>query len=130
MAFSMFNNNPHGLNVGDCTVRAASKALNQSWETTYLDLVTIAYDMADLPSSNAVFNAYLRSKGFRRYIIPNTCPDCYRFSDFAGEYFKGIYILGTGTHVACVIDGVIYDSWDSSDEIPIYYYAYEREDWT
>lgn len=129
MAFSLFNNNPHGLNVGDCVIRAISKALNQSWETTYLDLASVGYDLADMPSSNAVANSYLRSKGFRRYIIPNTCPDCYRFSDFAGEYFKGTYILGTGTHVACVIDGVLYDSWDSSDEIPIYYYAYEREEW-
>lgn len=130
MAFSMFNNNPLGKNTGDCVIRSISKALNQSWETTYLDLVTVAYDMADMPSSNSVANSYLRSKGFRRYVIPNTCPDCYRISDFAGEHFRGTYIVCTGSHMVCVVDGVLYDSWNSSDEIPIYYYAYEREDWT
>ena len=127
MSYVLFNNNPHDKNVGDCTVRAASKALNQSWETTFLDLVSYAYDLADMPSSNAVFNAYLRSKGFRREVIPNYCPDCYTFEDFAGEHFKGTYILGTGTHVACVKDGTLYDSWDSSQEIPIFYY--ERKEW-
>lgn len=128
MSYVLFNNNPHGKNVGDCTIRAASKALNQSWETTYLDLVTFGYDLADMPSSNAVYNAYLRSKGFRKNVIPNTCPDCYTFEDFAGEYFRGTYIVCTGTHVACIKDGTLYDSWDSSSETPIYYY--EREGWT
>ena len=124
-----YNPNPrHKNQVGDCTVRALSKALNISWETAFIDLVSLAYDMGDMPSSNAVFSALLRSKGFRRKIIPNECPDCYTFSDFAGEHFRGTYILGTGTHVACVEDGKIWDSWNSSDEIPQYYY--EREDWT
>lgn len=31
------NLNPHGLRVGDCVVRAISKALGQTWETTYDD---------------------------------------------------------------------------------------------
>ncbi len=127
--FVLFNNNPHGKNVGDCTIRAASKALNQSWETTYLDLVSFGYDMADMPSSNTVYNAYLRSKGFRRNIIPNTCPDCYTFADFAGEYFRGIYIVCTGTHVACIKDGTLFDSWNSLEEVPIFYYKYEGEEW-
>lgn len=127
MSYVHFNNNPRGLNVGDCTVRAASKALNQSWETTYIDLVSVAYDRADMPSSNAVLNSYLRSKGFRKYTLPNDCPDCYTFADFAGEHFKGTFIVCTGTHVACIRDGCLFDSWDSSDCTPLFYY--EREDW-
>lgn len=129
MAFSYYNPNPKNKNTGDCTVRAASKALNQSWETTYIDLVSVAYDLADLPSSNTVFNAYLRSKGFRREVIPNYCPDCYTFEDFAEEHFKGTYIVCSGSHVACVRDGTLFDSWDSSQCVAIYYYEKETGKW-
>ena len=126
--FLFYNPNPrHKRSVGDCTVRALSKALNISWETAYIDLVSEGYDLGDMPSSNAVFDSYLRSKGFKKYTISNDCPSCYTFDDFAGEHFKGIYILCTGTHVACCENGFIRDSWDSSDETPIFYY--EREDW-
>ena len=124
--------NPNKRNrkvVGDCTVRAVSKALGISWETAYIDLVMQGYYLADMPSSNAVMSSYLHSKGFSKHIIPDLCPDCYSINDFAKEHSHGTYILGTGTHVVCVKDGVIYDAWDSSDEVPIYYYQKEDELW-
>ena len=37
--FEFYNPNPHGRRVGDCVVRAVSKALDQDWQTTYLDLI-------------------------------------------------------------------------------------------
>ena len=125
MSFVMFNNNPYGKQVGDCIIRAVSKALDQSWETSYIDLVACGYEMKDIPSSNAVLNHYLRSKGFRRYTIPNTCPDCYTFLDFANDHPTGTYILGTGSHVACVKFGDLWDSWNSSGETPIVYWKKE-----
>lgn len=81
--------------------------------------------MKDMPSSNAVWGAYLKSLGFKRYIIPNECPDCYTVSDFAKEHSSGVYILATGTHVVTVKDGDYYDTWDSGKEIPIYYFVKE-----
>ena len=126
MAFSYYQPNPKNKSTGDCVIRAVSKAFNVSWETAYIDLVMQGYLMGDLPSSNAVLNSYLRSKGFRRHAVPNTCPDCYSFADFAYEHPRGTYVLGTGTHVACVKDGNIYDSWDSSDSVVIYYYEREK----
>ncbi len=64
--FERYNPNPQGRVVGDCTVRAISKALGQSWEQTYIGLCLQGFLMGDMPSSNAVWGAYLRSKGFRR----------------------------------------------------------------
>ena len=78
--------------------------------------------MSDMPSSNHVWGAYLMSKGFERHIIPNTCPDCYTVKDFCEEHPEGTYILATGSHVVAVIDGDYYDTWDSGDEIPIYFW--------
>ncbi len=117
-----YNCNPIRKRVGDCTVRAISKALGQDWETTYVGLSLQGYMMADLPSANAVWGAYLRQKGFRRNIIPEECPDCYCAADFAAEHPTGTYILALSGHVVCVCDGNIYDTWDSSDETPLYYW--------
>lgn len=117
-----YNPNPRQRHTGDCTVRAVSKALGISWETAYIDLVMEGYSLADMPSSNLVMQRYLRTKGFSKHVIPDTCPDCYTFAEFAEDHPKGTYIVCTGTHVATIIDSVLWDSWNSSDEILIFYY--------
>lgn len=122
-----FNNNPVGRRVGDCSIRALSLALDTDWENAYLMSAINGYKMGDMPSSNSVWGAVLRQNGFYKHIIPNTCPDCYTFEDFAKEHGEGVYVIGTGSHVATVIDGVLYDAWDSSHEIPVFYWSKESE---
>lgn len=125
MGFIRHNNNPDGHNVGDCTVRAISRALGQSWEDTYVGMALQGYMMHDLPSANHVWGAYLRRLGFRREMIPSTCPDCYTVADFAEEHPEGTYILALSGHVVCVQDSNWYDTWDSGGEIPLYYWHKE-----
>lgn len=122
-----FNNNPVKRRVGDCSIRALSLALNTDWENAYLMSAINGYKMGDMPSSNSVWGAVLRQNGFYKHVIPNTCPDCYTFEDFAKEHGEGVYVIGTGSHVATVIDGVLYDAWDSSNEIPVFYWSKESE---
>ena len=121
-----YNPSPVGRNVGDCAIRAVAKALNTDWETAYAMIVLNGYLMGDMPSSNAVWGAVLRQEGFKRYAIPNRCPDCYTLDDFAKDHPKGVFVVGTGNHVATIKDGLIWDSWDSSKEIPIYYWTKEE----
>ena len=66
------------------------------------------------------------SQGYNRYVIPNTCPDCYSVKQFCEEHPHGKYLLATGTHVVTCIDGDYYDTWNSGDEIPIYYFTKEE----
>lgn len=120
------NVNPKANLVGDCVVRAISLATEQTWDGAYIAIVTVGYDMKDMPSSNAVWSSYLRQRGFRRYVIPNECPDCYTIENFCEEHQKGTFVLATGTHAVTVIDGDYYDTWDSGREIPIYYFKKER----
>lgn len=122
MAFHFVNPNPQNNIVGDCVIRAISIALDQNWGKTYCDLCLKGYEMADMPSSNRVWMEYLKDQGWHRHIVPDTCPDCYTVKDFCGEHFNGKYILGTGTHVIAVINGDYYDTWDSGDEYPVYYW--------
>lgn len=125
MAYTHFNNNPAGRNVGDCSVRAVSKALGMDWEQAYAHTSSAGYLMADMPSSDSVWGAVLRKNGFYREVIPNSCPECYTAEDFCKDHPNGTYVLGFGGHVATVVDGDIYDSWDSSKEIPQFYW-YKR----
>lgn len=117
-----YNPSPTGRHVGDCAVRALAKALDTDWETAYAMISTNGYLMGDMPSSNSVWGAVLRQHGFKRSGIPNTCPDCYTIRDFAQDHPRGVYVVGTGSHVATIKDGRLYDSWDSSDEIPQYFW--------
>jgi hypothetical protein len=116
----MYNPNPTGRSVGDCAVRAVAKALNTDWETAYDLIAEAGFNMGDMPSSNSTWGAVLRQHGFYRKAIPNSCPDCYTFEDFARDNPDGVFVLGTGTHTATVKDGILYDSWNSSNEIPIF----------
>lgn len=118
----LYNPNPYGSKVGDCVVRAISAVTGQDWDETYTGITFQGYALKDMPSSNYVWGEYLKSKGFQRKTIPNTCPACYTVSDFADDHQHGIYILGTGLHAVAVVDGVVWDSWDSRNEVPIYYY--------
>lgn len=113
-----YNPNPTGRSVGDCAVRAISKALDIDWESAYVMICINGYSMGDMPSSDSVWGSVLRQNGFYRLNIPNSCPECYTAEDFCRDYSKGTYVLGFGGHVATVKDGILYDSWDSSQEIP------------
>ena len=115
------NLNPQGKNVGDCAIRAVAKATGQTWIQAYIALYVHGLQLADLANSDAVWTSYLRNKGFTRGVIPDTCPDCYTVADFAEDHPVGTFVLGTGSHAVAVIDGTIYDAWDSSNAVPIFF---------
>lgn len=125
MAFIFVNPNPSQNLTGDCVIRAVSLLTKKDWETTYMEIVLQGFMMHDMPSSNEVWSAYLRKNGFERRAIPNTCPDCYTIKDFAIDNPIGEFMLATGTHVVAVKDGNYYDTWDSGNEIPIFYFKKE-----
>ena len=119
-------NNPTGRRVGDCAVRAVSVALGLDWETAYAMIALAGYKMGDMPSSDSVWGAVLRQNGFYKKTIPDECPNCYTAEDFCRDNPEGTFVLGFGGHVAAVKDGDLYDSWDSSKEIPTYVW-YRKE---
>ena len=121
-----YNPNPAGRIVGDCAVRAVSAVLGIDWETAYAMLSVNGFAMGDLQNSNSVIGSVLRQHGFYRYNLPETCPACYTFGDFAKDHPRGIFVLGTGTHVAAVIDGSVMDSWNSLNE-PVAFVWYRKD---
>lgn len=125
MAFIYRNPNPRNKLVGDCVIRAISIVSNYDWDDIFLDLMITCYNLKDIPSSNQAWSHYLHERGYVREIIPDTCPDCYTIANFADDHPHGKYIVHTGTHVVAVIDGDYYDTWDSGNEIPVYYWKKE-----
>lgn len=122
-----YNPNPAGRMVGDCAVRAISKALNMGWEAAYIALTLNGLQMADMPSSNSVWGSLLRQHGFYRKNLPDTCPVCYTVEDFCEDNPKGLFVVGTGNHVVTIIDSCYFDSWDSGKEI-VQFVWYKKED--
>ena len=120
--FIYYNPNPVNSTVGDCVIRAISILLKMRWVDAYDDLAVLGREMYDMPSSNAVWSEYLYRRAFTRHVIPDTCPACYTVKRFCDDHKQGAYLLATGSHVVAVIDGNYYDTWDSGDEIPVYYY--------
>lgn len=117
-----FNPNPAGKHIGDCAVRSVAKALGKSWVDAYIGLTLEAFCLCDLPSANAVWGAYLKRNGFRRRMLPDTCPDCYTMEEFCEDHPTGTFVVALDKHVVTVCDGQYYDTWESGHETPLYYF--------
>jgi hypothetical protein len=120
-----YNPNPCHKRVGDCTVRALAKLLEQSWEQTYIELCIYGFMNCDMPSGNAVWGQYLRDKGYIRQLI--TEPKGYTVADFADKFNEGEYLLALQNHVVAVMNGDYYDMWDSGEEEAIYFWMRKDE---
>lgn len=124
--YKFYNPNPSGKFVGDCVIRAICKVQEKDWETVYIQICLYGFQYNDMPASNYVWGQYLLNNGFKRHVIPDTCPDCYTVEQFCEEHKQGKFILATGSHVVAVVDGDYYDAWNSGKEQPIYYWQKEE----
>lgn len=127
MAYTYYNPNPVKANTRDCAIRALAKVLNVTWEQSFAEIAAMAFSMGQTMDYDAVWGAVLRMNDFKRDVIPNTCPDCYTAREFCNDHNKGVFVLCFGNHVTAVVDGVIYDTSDTSNEIPIYYWYKEGD---
>ena len=118
--FVKFDDNPCGKTTGDCVIRAISIAENTTWRKVYLALCVEGYKECAFGDDNKTWDGYLKSLGYQKFTIPNPTAT---LADFANKHKDGVFIVGTGTHAVTVINGDIVDAWDSSNEIPQYYYS-------
>lgn len=121
--FQLYEPNPVRTGAIDCSTRALAKALNISWEKAYLMKAINGLQMGNEGVADEVWGSILRQHGFRREIVPNTCPDCYTVADFCEDHPHGVFVVKSENHVATVVDGVLFDSWNSSMNVPQYYWT-------
>lgn len=116
------NPNPLGKATGDCVVRAIAIATQQGWKAVYRDLCDLGEAECELPNTNNVWGLYLSGLGAEQFLLPEACPRCITVRAFCSRFPEGTYVIGTGSHAVAVIDGDWYDSWDSGDESPSYFW--------
>lgn len=127
MSYRYFNPNPRGLHVGDCTVRAICAVTGADWEDVHKIQCDLARWMGNMPSADAVWWYLLALCGFDRWQIIEPCANgsCYTVEDFARSHPHGVYILGPMEHAVAVIEGEYWDSFDSGQTIPTYFFSRE-----
>lgn len=122
MSYIYYNPNPLRSTAGDCVIRAICKATEEDWDTVYSKVTFYGFLSKEMPSANEVWGTYLKSIGFTKRVIPDTCPNCYSIKEFCIDNPNGTYLLVTQGHVVAVVDGFYFDTWDSGNEVPIYYW--------
>ena len=116
------NPNPKRKHVPDCVIRALAIALNKRWLEVYDELYFLGREEADVSCHDLLWGMYLKLHGFDQFALPASCPECITINEFTKHYPKGTYIIGTGSHAVAVIDGNYYDSWDSGEEVPTFFW--------
>lgn len=117
MKYVNYNANPQGCHVGDCVIRAISTAFNENWDYIYMKLCVEGLIMSDLPSANRVWGEYLRYRGLKR--MPS---ESVSVADFCDLHEEGVFILALPSHVVCVKNSTLYDTWDSRREEVLYFW--------
>ena len=116
------NPNPCRAEEPDCVVRAIAVATKQCWDDVHWDLCMLSHEKCTMPSVNWLWGLYLKRNGFEQFLLPDTCPACTTVKEFCKMYPRGTFVIGTGTHAVCVIDGNWYDAFDSGEETVSYFW--------
>lgn len=111
--FQYYNNNPFGRHVNDCTVRAIALATGRSWDQTYKILSNYAREEGITFSEVEFINEYLSEKYERICQSPES--KSIIVGDFVNLQLPGRYLITMSGHITCVIDGVIFDTFDPSE---------------
>lgn len=129
--FVYYNPNPRLPHAGDCTIRAISRVLGDDgwdWEKTYAALCVQGFKIGDMPSANKVWGSFLEENEFTYHSLMSKCSEYYSVGDFCNQHKTGKYVIGTDFHAIAVVDGTVYDSYDSRDMCPTYYFEKIKED--
>lgn len=116
-----YNANSKDNDTGDCVKRSLSLAYNIDYDQVKRELNKIRRDIgAPYWNIPKVFEKFMSDHGMiSKDTISSDCKDT--VNDFCDSHPSGTYIImctgnrRNSTHLVTVIDGDIYDSWDSGD---------------
>lgn len=130
--YKNYNANSSGRNTTDCVNRAISLAFKKSYNEVHKELLSELH-------SQRRYSSYKMYPIYEKLILgwggqeEKELPINQTVSEFCDDMgSEGTYILEThekpqfhhrGNHLTCVIDGVLYDSWDSSNCYVCGYYT-------
>lgn len=127
--FHYHNANPKGRITGDCTFRAISTALGQSWEQTVMEMAEFSCKTGYAINDKKGIERYLKSKGWVKHKQPRKADNTkYTGSEFCKEIDCDIMFVGKsiiadigGHHIVCIKETEdlygshkVWDIWDST----------------
>lgn len=123
------NVNPKGWKCGDCVVRACAKATNKSWDDTYNALYEIGFKKKRMLNDDCVYCKFLEDNGFTYTNAYrdgyNKMVDVHTLAEYLNDQCGDTHyvaVVHTRKHLTCIVDGDIYDSWNTSYETAGWYY--------
>ncbi len=109
--FVYYNVNPKGEKTGDCVVRAISLALNENYTDIERKLLNISIEnRCDMLNKNC-YGILLDEYNFPKYKVFGK-----KVYEIAEDFKDKKLIMRLKSHLCCVIEGIIYDLWDTSNE--------------
>ncbi len=112
--FKYSNPHPKGLHTTDCVVRAVALAFDKDYLEVRRELNQSKKELG--------FGSYKETKFIYEYLksydrivlkVPKGVPRV-KVDDFALNFKEGTYIVKLAKHIACIKDGKLLDTWDSS----------------
>ena len=135
-----YNANERGKNVGDCVKRSLSLAFGMDYNNVGKELMNKVKEVMPKSYARGEDSLWKRSGVYDKVIAdhggikhPHSEIDgLYTLEEFVDNVLpeKGTFLVTTGRkpethdHIVCVIDGTVYDSWDSRDQYPYCYYSF------
>jgi len=123
--FVYHNQNPHNRKTDDCVVRALSTATGLSYTDVVLGLVTIQIKTGFQMNCKECYEKWLESLGWEKHKQPRKFDNTkYTGKEFCRELWSGYTdIVGSnriiahigGHHIVAIMDGKVWDTWDSTD---------------
>ena len=122
-AWKRYNANSNDRNVGDCVKRSLSFAYGVDYDEISRQLNKIKRKIGSQAfNSYRTYTKFLQDSGAESINI--NAYDTMTEEEFSKKWNQGVYVCLTGpenknyaTHMVCIMNGDIIDSWDSSDYV-------------
>ena len=126
--FHFHNANPKNRITTDCVIRAISTATEIPYNKVVMEMAELQCKTGYDDGDKKLYDMYLKSKGFVQYYQPRKADNTkYTGKDFCdrlkedfiwaanAKKLKRIVANIGGGHVVAIIDGKVWDTWDSTD---------------
>ena len=116
LIYEFTNPHPKGIKTGDCVVRAVALAFDKDYLEARRELNKAKRELKFDSYKDAKF-IYDYLKEYERLIIAvERGKPRMKAAEFVWKYGKGTYIVKMAKHIACIKDGKLLDTWDSSEK--------------
>jgi hypothetical protein len=121
--FNFYNANPKNRITGDCVIRALCTAMNEPYDIVYRELFEFSMKTKYMLNDKKCYEKWLESKGWVKKAQPRKSDNtkytgkefCKEIQEYTFNYPSRIIAKIGGHHIVSIIDGRVWDIWDSTN---------------